>query len=90
MCLFNRFACDEPTINVRYGDHINFFCPNYDINPMATTKHEGFSENLYAVTDETQYKNCDASGKRKFEMQFYFETPLQAFFNNSVKLIFYF
>lgn len=59
---FHRFACAEPTLNVRYNDYINFFCPNYDIHPQATQKQEDISESMYVVKDKEHFKTCNATG----------------------------
>jgi hypothetical protein len=61
------FACDDPTINVRIGDTINFLCPTdqYKFYIPPTTDVNNIYENLWFLDDEKQFDNCNATFGRQ-------------------------
>ena len=60
-----RFACDDPTINVRIGDTINFLCPTdeYKFYIPPSTDANNMYENLWFLDNPQQFKSCNATGK---------------------------
>ena len=59
-----RFSCDEPRINVRIGDKLNFVCPSDELTfYVPSTSVTLVHENLYLVgTDRIKYDQCNATG----------------------------
>jgi len=62
------FACEDPTINVRIGDTINFLCPSdeYKFYVPPSTDVNVIHENLWFLNDqEDAYNSCNATGGRQ-------------------------
>lgn len=61
------FACDDPTINVRIGDTINFLCPTdeYKFYIPPSTDANNMYENLWFLDNPQQFKSCNATGGRQ-------------------------
>ena len=61
------FGCDEPKINIRIGDIVNFVCPSDEFNFFESSSQLKLTyENLYYLgSNKEQFQTCNATGMKK-------------------------